>query len=453
MFEKFTEKAINAVTQAQNQASLMENAFVQPEHLLLAIAKEAKGVSLKIFKAQNINFDELKEAVNKRLRFEKAETPQETRPFSNEFKQLLKRTLDLANKSGNSFVLFEHLFIAVLNDKTSYIRRILEQFNFNIYESREILYKLVEKKSKKLSHPEIEDTKESEPSYLAADFLFEYEESSKIFERALSKLSASNYEILGTEQIISSILEDKDSELYNILQESGINAEKFEQELLNENSRDSEFNGRRVIFTPSAFVAMNLAIQTAKELGSLEIKPEHMILGLLKAKKGVAYDIFKALNVDENLLVEEIIKPIEKQMPQALTILKLAKQEARRLGRNIVGTEMILLGILNEGMGIGFKVLNELEINIKDARQVIESLIGYGNEYYEKEIIFTKRAKKVLEIAWEKAKKHCKSRIMSEHLLYAITMEPQSVAMKALEQLGVDAVEIKQGILKEIGEQ
>ncbi|HPT42123.1 MAG TPA: Clp protease N-terminal domain-containing protein, partial [Candidatus Gastranaerophilaceae bacterium] len=347
MFEKFTEKAINAVTEAQNQASLMDNALVQPEHLLLAIAKEAKGVSQKIFKAQNINFEELKEAVGKRLRFEKAESPQEARPFSNEFKQLLKRTLDLANKSGNSFVLFEHLFIAVLNDKTSYIRRILEQFNFNIYESREILYKLVEKKSKKLSHPEIEDTKEFESSYLTADCLFEYEESSKIFERAVSKLSASNYEILGTEQIISSILEDKESDIVKILNNEGITLEAFENELSKQSSRASEFEGKKVIFTPNAFVAMNLAIQAAKELGSLEIKPEHMILGLLKAKKGVAYDIFKALNVDENSLGEEIVKPIEKQMPQALTILKLAKQEARRLGRNIVGTEMILLGILN----------------------------------------------------------------------------------------------------------
>ncbi len=453
MFEKFTEKAINAVTEAQNQASLMDNALVQPEHLLLAIVKEAKGVSQKIFRAQNITFDELKDAVGKRLRFEKAESPQEIRPFSNEFKQLLKRTLDLANKSGNSFVLFEHLFIAVLNDKTSYIRRILEQFDFNIYESRDILYKLVQKKSKKLSHPEIEDTKEFESSYLTADCLFEDEDTSKIFERAVSKLSASNYEILGTEQIISSILEDKESDIAKILEHEGITLEAFENELSKQSSRDAEFEGKKVIFTPNAFVAMNLAIQNAKELGSLEIKPEHMILGLLKAKKGVAYDIFKSLNVDENSLSEEIIKPIEKQMPQALTILKLAKQEARRLGRNIVGTEMILLGILNEGMGVGFKVLNELEINIKDARQVIEGLIGYGNEYFETEIIFTKRAKKVLEIAWEKAKKHCKSRILSEHLLYAITMEPQSVAMKALEQLGVDAVEIKQGILKEIGEQ
>ena len=73
-------------------------------------------------------------------------------------------------------------------------------------------------------------------------------------------------------------------------------------------------------------------------------------------------------------------------------------------------------------------------------------------KYFEKEIVFTKRAKKVLESAWKKAKKHKKSRILSEHLLYAITKEPNSIAMKALEQLGVDAVEIKQGILKEIGE-
>ncbi len=46
MFEKFTEKAINVVTEAKNQAKLMQNAFVQPEHLLLAIVKQSKGVSL-----------------------------------------------------------------------------------------------------------------------------------------------------------------------------------------------------------------------------------------------------------------------------------------------------------------------------------------------------------------------------------------------------------------------
>lgn len=450
MFEKFTEKAINVVTEAKNLAKLMHNAFVQPEHLLLAIVKQSKGVSLKLFKTNNITFEELKHVVENKLRFEKSQKNIEDITFSDDFKNLLKKSMDFASKSGNQYVMFEHLFIAVINDKSSYNRRILEQFNFDISQAREILERLVQKKSKKLSHPEIEEPKEGENHHFTEDYFFEDEETSKIFDSAVSKLSASNYEILGTEQIISSILENSNPDLMDILSQMGINAQIFEEKLAQKSSRKSEYGERQIIFTPNAFIAMNLAFQSAKELGSSKIKPEHMILGLLKAKKGIAYEIFKELQVDDEELLKGIVKPIEKQMPQTLTILKLAKQEARRLGRNIVGTEMILLGIIAEGTGVAYKVLSDLGINMKDARQIVENLIGYGNEYYDKEIVFTKRAKKILEVAWKKAKKYKKARISSEHLLYAITTEPKSVAMKALEQLGVDAMEIKQGILKEI---
>jgi len=452
MFEKFTEKAINVVTEAQEQAKLMHNAHVQPEHLLLAIAKQAKGVSLKLFRMSGVQYENIKNEVENKLRFEKSEKKPQTVPFSDEFKNLLKNTLDSANKSGNPYVLFEHLFLSAISE-TSYNNRILVKLDFNIDNAKEILSRLVQKKSKKLSHPEIEDTKEPEAQNFNTENLFkENENISKMFERAFSKLSESKYEILGTEQIIASILDDKDSEVARILQENGLQSENFEEKLSQITSRQAEYDEKKVVFTPSAFAVMDFALQTAKELGSLQIKPEHILLGLLKSKKGVAYDIFKELNINDENLAEEILKPIEKQMPQALTILRLAKQEARRLGRNILGTEMILLGIISEGTGIGFKVLNDLEISLKDTRQAVESIIGYGNEYFDKEIVFTKRAKKVLEVAWQKAKKYNRPRILSEHLLYAITSERSSVAMKALEQLGVDAVEIRQGILKEIEE-
>lgn len=450
MFEKFTEKAINAITEAQAQAKLMQNIYVQPEHLLLAIVNQAKGVSLKLFRISGITPEDIKKEVKNKLRFEKAEKASKTAPFSEEFKNLLKNALDLANKSGNQYVLFEHLFLAAIEDKMSYNERILETFNFNIENAKEILSRLVQKKTKKFSHPEIEDAKEPEPQILSQESLFEDESASKIFNKAISKLSSSCYEIMGTEQIISSILEDKEFEVSKILEESGINSEIFEGKLSQQTSRKSEYDEKRVVFTPSAFAVMDAASQTAKEIGSPVIKPEHIILGLLKVKKGVAYDIFKDLGINNDDLAHEILKPIEKQMPQALTILRLAKQEARRLGRNVVGTEMILLGIISEGTGIGFNVLNDLGITLKDVRQVIEKIIGYGNEYYDKEIIFTRRAKRVLEVAWQKAKKYNRPRIMSEHLLYAITAEASSVAMKALEQLGVDAVEIRQGILSEL---
>ena len=133
-------------------------------------------------------------------------------------------------------------------------------------------------------------------------------------------------------------------------------------------------------------------------------------------------------------------------MPEALTIMKLAKEEARRIGRNIVGTEMFLLGIISEGASVAFEVLNDLEITLKDARIVVENLVGYGNEYFDKEIVFTNRAKRVLEKAWFSAKKSGRQKIEAVDLLLAITSEPNSLAMKALEQLGVDAVEIRHGI-------
>ena len=278
--------------------------------------------------------------------------------------------------------------------------------------------------------------------------MFDSAESTAVFERAVAKLSASNYEILGTEQIVSSILEDTDAELTKILAQNGVTEKLFDEKLKNIQSRQAEYEGRQIIFTPNAFTIMNSALQTAKELGSSVVLPEHIILGVLKTKKGLAYEIFKELKISDDDLAHSIIKPIEKQMPQTLTILRLAKEEARRLGRNVVGTEMFLLGIIGEAAGVGAQVLAELEINIKDARKTVEQLIGFGNEYYDKEIVFTKRAKRVLEAAWELAKKERKSRIESAHMLLALTTEPTCIAMKALELLGVDAVEIREGVKK-----
>lgn len=448
MFEKFTEKALNVVSEAQAIAGEMNSEHILSEHLLLALAKEAKGVSLKIFKMYNISYEMLLDEISKNLDITK-KTTSGAPNFSIHVKNLLKNALDLANRSGNPSILYEHLFLAVITDKNSNNVNTLENLGFNVYASKTLLEKLVQKKIKRLSHPEIDDNKESEQKKSdETDSIFDSEESTKVFERAVSKLSASNYEILGTEQIISSILEDKESELSKILAENGVTSELFEEKLEKIQSRQSEYEGRQIIFTPNAFTTMNMALQTAKELGSSVVLPEHIVLGILKTKKGLAYDIFKELKITDDDLAHRIIKPIEKEMPQTLTILRLAKEEARRLGKNIVGTEMFLLGIIGEGAGVGASVLSELEINIRDARKTVESLIGFGNEYYDKEIIFTQRAKRVLEAAWKFAKKEHKSRIESSHMLLALTTEPTCLAMKALEILGVDAVEIKEGVKK-----
>lgn len=450
MFEKFTEKAINVVSASQENAKLAGASIVAPENLLLALFDEAKGISLKIFKSYDITHEKLVKEIGKYISLTGGETVQnQTLPFDDEYKEILKKALDLANKSGNPTILYEHLFLSVITDKKSNNVKILEDLGFDIYKSKSLLEKLVQKKTKRLYHPEYDEHKnKKEDKSQETDYIFKNEAASKVFERAAAKLSTSNYEIMGTEQILSSILEDKNSELTKIFAQYGITSENFDEKLANIQSRQSEYEGRQIIFTPNAFKAMSMALETAKELGSSVVLPEHIVLGMLKTKRGIAYDILKEMKVPANDLAHSIIKPIEKQMPETLTILRLAKEEARRLGRNIVGTEMFLLGIIGEGTGIGGQVLAELEITMRDARAVVENLIGFGNEYYDKEIVFTERAKRVLETAWELAKKDHKEKIESAHMLLALTTEPNSLAMKALEQLGVDAVEIKEGVKK-----
>lgn len=441
MFERFTERAVNVVSEAQRCAKEMCCSEVMPEHLLLALVNEAKGVSLKLFRMYNVTSEAVEEEVKKNI-ITTSKTI-ENIPFSHTFKDLLKHTLDLASKSGNDNILFEHLFLSVITDKNSNIQAILEKFKFDIYNSREILTKLVQRKIKRLEHPEIEEDDEKKSSF---ESVYEGEALSGVFDRAVSKLSAKGYEILGTEQIMASILETENSELVNTINKYGLNTEVFEQKLAEQQSRQAEYEGKKIIFTPNAFLMMNSALQTAKELGSSVITPEHIVLSVLKTKKGLAYDIIKSMGINSEKLSEEILKPIEKQMPETLTIMKLAKEEARRIGRNVVGTEMFLLGIIAEGTSIAYEVLNDLEITMKDARLVVENLVGYGNEYFDKEIIFTSRAKRVLEKAWLSAKKSNKQKIEAVDLLLAIIDEPNSLAMKALDQLGVDAIEIKHGV-------
>ena len=448
MFEKFTEKAINVVSTSQTIAKELGSRKVCAEHLLLALFDEAKGISLKIFKSYNISRENLLNEIKKYQHFT-YNIQCDNLVFDDEYKEILKKALDLANKSGNPTILYEHLFLSVISDKKSNNVKILEDLGFDIYKSKSLLEKLVQKKTKLFLHPEADENKENKENRAKeTDNIFDSEESAKVFERAVSKLSTSNYEILGTEQILSSILEDENSELSKILRQYGVTSENFEEKLSKIQSRQAEYENRQIIFTPNAFTTMNMALQTAKELGSSVVLPEHIVLGLLKTKRGIAYEILKELKISDDDLAHAIIKPIEKQMPETLTILRLAKEEARRLGRNIVGTEMFLLGIIGEATGIGGRVLTELEINIKDARCVVENMIGFGNEYYDREIVFTERAKRVLEKAWELAKKDNKQKIESAHMLLALTTEPDSLAMKALEQLGVDAVEIKEGVKK-----
>jgi ATP-dependent Clp protease ATP-binding subunit ClpC len=66
---------------------------------------------------------------------------------------------------------------------------------------------------------------------------------------------------------------------------------------------------------------------------------------------------------------------------EAIRVIMLAQEEARRLGHNFVGTEQILLGLMGEGTGVAAKVLAELGVTLKEARREVEKIIGRGSGF------------------------------------------------------------------------
>ena len=454
MFERFTEKAINIISMAQKEAADSKTFKIYPEHILLGVLETKSNICSRLLAYGGMNADDFREYVYKKYSDVSHEFMHTNIAFSQGSQKLIKLASELAKKK-NSYIMSEHILLALILTAESAKSELLQDFNHygvDIEKLKQTLLKLIEKNNKKNEiHPELE-RKKDKSEYSTVQSIFKEGDAKDILERAVAKLTASHYEILGTEQIVQSILEDTNSDLTKLLNESGIDLEKYTGKLQEVSSRQAEFEEKQIIFTPNAFKTMLLAFETAKELGSASVKPEHIILGVLKAKSGIAYNIFKELNIQDDDLAHKIIKPIEKQMPETLTILRLAKREAQSMNRNIVGSEFILLGIIGEGAGIGAKVLSQLGITIKDARIEVEKVLGYGNSYTFGEVVFSDRAKKILEIAWEKAKKHKNTKIASENLLWAITQTPDSVAMQVLSNLGVDVLEVNQGILKELEE-
>ncbi len=454
MFERFTEKAINIISMAQKEAADSKTFKIYPEHILLGVLETKSNICSRLLAYGGMNADDFREYVYKKYSDVSHEFMHTNIAFSEGSQKLIKLASELAKKK-NSYIMSEHILLALILTAESAKSELLQDFNrygVDIEKLKQTLLKLIEKNNKKNEiHPELE-RKKDKSEYSTVQSIFKEGDAKDILERAVAKLTASHYEILGTEQIVQSILEDTNSDLTKLLNESGIDLEKYTGKLQEVSSRQAEFEEKQIIFTPNAFKTMLLAFETAKELGSASVKPEHIILGVLKAKSGIAYNIFKELHIQDDDLAHKIIKPIEKQMPETLTILRLAKREAQSMNRNIVGSEFILLGIIGEGAGIGAKVLSQLGITIKDARIEVEKVLGYGNSYTFGEVVFSDRAKKILEIAWEKAKKHKNTKIASENLLWAITQTPDSVAMQVLSNLGVDVLEVNQGILKELEE-
>jgi ATP-dependent Clp protease ATP-binding subunit ClpC len=139
-------------------------------------------------------------------------------------------------------------------------------------------------------------------------------------------------------------------------------------------------------FTERARKILSLAQEEAYVLNHDYIGTEHLLLGLVRERDGIAARVLSNLGVDLDKVqsgVEFIIGHGDRSLesttidltPRSKQVIKLAADEARRLNHNYIGTEHLLLGLVREGEGIGAGVLESLGVNLEKVRtQTIQVL-------------------------------------------------------------------------------
>lgn len=199
--------------------------------------------------------------------------------------------------------------------------------------------------------------------------------------------------------------------------------------------------------TEKAREVMAYAGQEARRLNHEFIGTEHILLGLFKVDDGMAMQLLKEYDLDYGQIVDETKKLVHSGQtmvtmgqlpftPRASRTLKLALEEAQKLNVTYVGTEHLLLGLLNEGDGVAYQVLTTLGV---DGKEIVSGLLDLINEKKAKEEETNVKEKEYWRIpkdsmTLEEALQRCGYEINSKH---EIRPEDYSGSVGAFEENGL----------------
>src|SRR3954466_6309063 len=142
----------------------------------------------------------------------------------------------------------------------------------------------------------------------------------------------------------------------------------------------------------------------------------------------------------------------DKFTERARKVLTLAQEEAQRFNHNYIGTEHLLLGLVREGDGVAARVLSNMGVQLPKVRSAVEFIIGRGETMVMGEIGLTPRAKKVIELAVDEARRLNHHYIGTEHLLLGLVREGEGIAAGVLESLGVNLEKVRAQVMQVVSQ-
>ena len=326
----------------------------------------------------------------------------------------------------------------------------------------------------------------------------------KVLSLAQEEAQRFQHNYIGTEHILLGLIRQGEGVGAKVLRNLGVDLQKARSLVESMIGRGDRIVLGEIGLTPRAKKVIELAVDEAGRLKHHYIGTEHLLLGLVRLGDGIGAEVLESLGVHleqarrqtlavlddggqrgvqeprqeetESIAIPDQDKdrainleplqdgddrPLEaipgqngrfdKFSVRARRVMESAQQEAQRFQHNYIATEHILLGLVRENKGIAAYVLLNLGVERDKVRSMVESMIGRGDRIVVGEIGLTPRAKRVIELAVDEARRMNHSYIGTEHLLLALVREDQGIAAEVLESLGVTLEKARKHTVRLLG--
>ncbi|NUN51561.1 MAG: hypothetical protein HUU06_02075 [Planctomycetaceae bacterium] len=334
------------------------------------------------------------------------------------------------------------------------------------------------------------------------------ERARKVMTLARQEAQKLRNDYIGTEHILLGLVKEGSGVAAQVLKNLDVDLGKVRAEverLAEEGEHPS--SGSQLPFTPRAKRVLELALVEAQGLGHNYIGTEHLLLGLIREKDGPAAHVLGILGVRTEAVREEVIEilgadadtgppPVAAAAPggpggvrgllrrwtkgrdgggaeptaegpgsgsgdsalfdrfteRARKVMTLARQEAQKLNNDYIGTEHILVGLVQEGNGVAAQVLKNLDVSLFKVRAELERLVEpEGGPAPGLRLSFTPRARRVLDFSREEARNLGHNFVGTEHLLLGLLRESDGPSAHALQYLGATPEKVREEVVKMLG--
>jgi ATP-dependent Clp protease ATP-binding subunit ClpA len=403
-FDTFTVQVSRVLSIAEEEARRFQHNSIDTEHLLLALTRERKGVAASVSSNLGVDLNKVRSAVEFILSVKVHIVPEQV-GLTPQVKKVIELAVDEARLLNHHYVGIEHLLLGLIREEKGTAASVLESLGVTLEQARIETMRV-------LSQPALLQKMEVPPQLKDA------------LEALDTLLRAKEAALLHQEYSLAAELTAREVNLRDRIA-------KLESDWYRE--RDNKESGQKP--------GEEKTISTQQPIQDDDDKVQE----LSQTEK----DFLQTLGV----FSQDDRDRFEKFTVRARRVLRFSREEAERFQHNYIGTEHLLLGLVREGEGVAAKVLSNLGVELNKVRSAVEFIIGRGDRIVLGEIGLTPRAKKVIELAVDEARRLNHHYIGTGHLLLGLVREGEGIAAGVLESLGVHLGKVRTETIRVLNQQ